>query len=107
MATRRQLGPVEDLTFVILRSERRLPLELPLLLLAQQLLLEVCHRLQEVFAGHVRGRNDDAAVQEFVDAVQEVLSVVGKIGNIVETLRGNTIRWHHLNAGQRPFPPDN
>lgn len=53
MATCRQLGPVEDLTFVILRSKRSLPLELPLLLLAQQLLLEVCHRLQEVFAGHV------------------------------------------------------
>lgn len=83
---------------MILRSERSLPLELPLLPLAQQLLLEVCHRLQEVFASHVRGRNDDAAVQEFVDAIQEVLSVMSKIGNIVETLRGNTITWHHLNA---------
>lgn len=43
----------EQITSVILQAQRRLPLEVSLLLLGQQLLLEVHHRLQEVFSSHV------------------------------------------------------
>ena len=70
------------------------PLQLSFLPLAQHLLLEVSHRLQEVLALHVWGWNDDAAVQEFIDTVQEVLSVVGKVGHLVETLQPNTTGCH-------------
>lgn len=82
-------------TSMILQAQRRLPLEVSLLLLSQQLFLEVHHRLQEVFSGHIWRRDDDAAVQEFVHAVQEILSVFGKIGDVMETLRGNTLDCHH------------
>lgn len=82
-------------TSVILQAQRRLSLEVSLLLLSQQLLLEVHHRLQEVFSSHIWRRNDDAAVQEFVHAVQEVLSVFGKIGDVMETLQENTLDRHH------------
>lgn len=80
-----------------------MPLEFPFLPLAQHLLLEVCHCLQEVFARHIGGWNDDAAVQEFVDTIQEVLSVVSKIGHLMETLQQNTIKCQHRNVKQRPF----
>ena len=60
----------------------------PLLPLAHHLLLEVSHGLQEVFPCHIRGWEDDAAVQELVDAVQEILPVVGKIRHLVEILGG-------------------
>lgn len=90
-------------TFVVLLHSRWgvVPLEFSFLPLAQHLLLEVSHRLQEVFALHIGGWNDDAAVQEFIDTIQEVLSVVSKIGHLVETLQQNTIKCHHQKGQSR------
>lgn len=80
-----------------------MPLEFSFLPLAQHLLLEVRHCLQEVFALHIGGWNDDAAVQEFIDTIQEVLSVVSEIGHLVETLQENTTEYHYQNAKERPL----
>lgn len=60
--------------------------------LAQHLLLEISHGLEEVFALNVWRWNDDAAVQELIDTIQEVLSVVSKVGNLMETLKQDTIK---------------
>ena len=90
-------------TIALLHHSKRgvLLFELALLPLAQHLLLEVSHRFQEVFALHVRGRDDDAAVQELVDAVQEVLPVVRKVGHLVEVLRQNIPRCQPPEWGRK------
>lgn len=106
---------------VLLRSVRWLELlAFSLPPFAQQLLLEVGHRLQQVFALHVRRRDDDAAVQELVDAVQEVLPVVCEVRHLVEVLQPNrtgpdsnetilTVTcsgWHHqFLVSPAPPPP--
>lgn len=66
-----------------------MPLELSLPPLAQHLLLEVSDRFQEIFSFHIRGWDDNATVQELVDTIQEVLSVISKVGHLMEVLQQN------------------
>ena len=54
--------------------------------LPQQLALEGSHRAQQVTALHLRGRDNDAAVQELTDGAQEVLPVVCLVGSLVKQL---------------------
>ena len=70
------------------QGEGLLLLQHALLPFAHHLLLEAGHRLQEVLPRHVRRREHDAAVQELVDPVQQILPVVGKVGHLVEVLDG-------------------
>lgn len=64
--------------------------DLLLLPLTQHLPLEASHRAQQLVASHLRRRQHDAAVQEAVDGVQQVLPVVRQVGCLVELLDGNS-----------------
>ena len=92
-------------TFIVrLRSIYGLvPLAFSLFSFAQQLLLEVSHCLQEIFALYVRGWNHDAAVQEFIDTIQEVLPVISKVGHLVEVLQQNRTGCQQWNHKDRPY----
>lgn len=92
-------------TFVVLHHSNWgvVLFEFSFLPLAQHLLLEVSHCFQEVFALHVWGWNDDAVVQELIDAIQQVLSVVSKVGHLMEVLQQNTTGCQYQNAKERKF----
>lgn len=74
-------------------------LDLLSLPLAQHLPLKASDRAQQLIASHLRWRQHDAAVQEAVDGVQQVLPVICKVGCLMELLDGDsdTIEFNQYN----------